>query len=51
MTLVTKGVPARICENCGEEYVEEETTARLLAAADEAERAGVLVDVRHFVAR
>jgi len=25
-TLVVKGVPARICDNCGEAYVEEETT-------------------------
>jgi hypothetical protein len=50
MTLVTKGVPALICDNCGEEYVDEEITARLLAAADEAERAGVEVEVREFVA-
>lgn len=50
MTLVTKSVPALICDNCGEEYVDEEITARLLAAADEAERAGVEVEVREFVA-
>ncbi|MBI3031634.1 MAG: type II toxin-antitoxin system MqsA family antitoxin [Candidatus Rokubacteria bacterium] len=29
-TLVVKGVPADICANCGEEYVDEATTARLL---------------------
>lgn len=38
-TLVFKGVPARVCSNCGEEYVNDEITARLLkAAADAAER-------------
>lgn len=49
MTLVTKSVPAAVCDNCGEEYVDEATTALLLAAADEAEAAGVQVDVREFV--
>ena len=50
MTLVVKGVPARICDNCGEEYVDEQAAARLLAIADEAARAGVQVDVREYVA-
>ena len=31
MTLVVKSVPARVCENCGEEYVDEDITARLCA--------------------
>ncbi len=26
MSLVIKGVPARVCENCGEEYVDERVT-------------------------
>jgi len=50
MTLVIKGVPARVCDNCGEEYVDEKTTARLQEAAEEAVRAGVQVDVREYVA-
>ncbi|MGA7669694.1 MAG: type II toxin-antitoxin system MqsA family antitoxin [Nitrolancea sp.] len=49
-TLVFKGVPAQICDNCGEEYVDEKTTARLLAIAEDAIRAGVQVDVREYVA-
>lgn len=49
-TLVFKKVPAEVCEVCGEEYVDEETTARLLAVAEEAVRAGVQVDVREYVA-
>jgi len=47
-TLVVKGVPARICENCAEAYVDEETTARLLKAAEAAVLARVQVDVREF---
>lgn len=49
LTLVVKGIPARVCENCGEAYVDEETTARLLAVAEEAARAGVQVDVRDYL--
>jgi YgiT-type zinc finger domain-containing protein len=49
-TLVVKNVPAGICDNCGEAYVEEETTRRLLATAREALRTGVHVDVRDFAA-
>ncbi|MBI3744881.1 MAG: type II toxin-antitoxin system MqsA family antitoxin [Chloroflexi bacterium] len=48
ITLVVKGVPARICSNCGEEYVDEEATRMLRIAADEAEKAGVQVDVREY---
>ncbi|MFQ5973696.1 MAG: type II toxin-antitoxin system MqsA family antitoxin [Alphaproteobacteria bacterium] len=50
MTLVVRGVPAQVCENCGEEYVEEAETTRLLDSAEEAARAGVKVDVRDYVA-
>jgi len=49
-TLVIKGVPAQVCANCGEEYVEEGTTARLLGTAEEAARTGVQVDVRQYAA-
>lgn len=34
----------------GEEYVDEETTRRLLQTAEEAAKAGVQVDVREYVA-
>lgn len=50
MVLVFKGVPASVCANCGEEYVDEETTGRLLKTAEEAARAGVQVEVRTYVA-
>lgn len=50
MTLVIKGVPARICDTCGEEYVDERVTEQLLAMVDQAAQAGVQVDVRQYVA-
>ena len=49
-TVVIKGVPARVCKNCGEEYVEENVTAQLLNTAEDAARAGVQVDVRTYAA-
>ena len=49
-TLVIKGVPANVCTNCGEEYVHEGITARLLKTAEEAARSGVQVDVREYAA-
>ncbi len=50
LTLVGKSVPALVCDNCGEEYMDEATTARLLKTAEEAAQAGVQVDVREYVA-
>ena len=50
MTLVIQGVPARVCANCGEEYVDEDTSACLLKTAEEAAQAGVRVDVREYIA-
>ena len=48
MTLVVKNVPAAICENCGEEYAEEEVTAALLDLVETSSRAGVEVEVREY---
>lgn len=48
MTLVVKKVPANVCQNCGEEYVDESTTAQLLKTAEDALRMGVHVDIRNF---
>lgn len=48
LTLVVRGVPARVCGNCGEEYVDEVETERIMTVAEDALRAGVKVDVREF---
>ena len=50
LTLVVKQVPARVCANCGEAYVDESTTVQLLATAEQAAQSGVLVDIRAYVA-
>lgn len=50
MVLVVQRTPARICDNCGERYLDEATTTRLLTWAKEAARAGVQVEVRAYVA-
>ncbi|MBI1821762.1 MAG: type II toxin-antitoxin system MqsA family antitoxin [Nitrospirae bacterium] len=50
VTLVIKGVPAQVCANCGEEYIDEKTTAQLLKSAETAAKTGVQVDVREYMA-
>ena len=49
-TIVIKGVPAQVCANCGEEYVDEDTTAGLLRWAEDAASVGVQVEVREYAA-
>ncbi len=50
LTLVVKGVPAQVCPNCGEAYVDEQVTARLLETAEQIVQAGTQVDIRQYVA-
>jgi len=47
-TIVFKHVPALICSNCGEKYIEDEVTKLLLAKAQEIEKSGVQVDIREY---
>jgi YgiT-type zinc finger domain-containing protein len=49
-TIVFKQVPAMVCENCGEAYLDEDTTQQLLEAAENAVTTGVQVEIRAFVA-
>ena len=48
-TLVVKSVPAQVCRNCGEEYVDEKTTVDLLQQAEHAASSGVQVEIRKFI--
>lgn len=48
MTLVVKHVAARVCPNCGEEYVDEDAALRVLDMAERAAQDGVVVDVRKY---
>lgn len=50
LTLVVKGVPADVCENCGEEYVDEDIVRELLETAEQEAARGTQVDVREYKA-
>lgn len=47
---VTRNVPAEICDNCGEYYLDEETTQKLMRHVNEAVNAGAEFEVRQFAA-
>jgi len=49
-TVVIKHAPARVCNNCGEAYLEAETARRVTEIAVQAESAGTLVQVQEFKA-
>ncbi len=49
-TLVYKQVPADICDNCGEEYISEETNITLLNHAREEYERGVVIEMVNFAA-
>ena len=48
-TLVIKGVPAEICENCGEYYLSQDIAERLYRQAEEALQHGAEVEIGRFV--
>ena len=50
LTLVFKHVPADICANCGEQYVDNVTSAGLLQTAESSAKTGVQVDIREYKA-
>jgi YgiT-type zinc finger domain-containing protein len=41
--VVVRGVPAQVCQQCGESCTDEATTRRLEAIVEKARRAGVVV--------
>ncbi len=47
-TIVFKDVPAKICDNCGEKYIDDKTTRGLLKKANELVKNGTEVDIRKF---
>jgi YgiT-type zinc finger domain-containing protein len=48
-TLVMKEVPAEICINCGEDYVEESVVHDIMILADKMSQSGTQIDVRRYV--
>lgn len=47
-TVVIRHVPAQVCSNCGEEYLDEQTTGEVLEIAERDAYAGVQVDIREY---
>jgi YgiT-type zinc finger domain-containing protein len=45
---ITNHVPARICPNCGEAYINEEVTVQLLEDAEKLSRLGIMDVVREY---
>lgn len=50
LTVVFKGVPAQVCPNCGEDYVDSAVADRLLKEAEQTARNGTQVEVRQYAA-
>ncbi len=48
--VVFKRVPAEVCENCGEYYLSDEVTGKLLERAEEAIASGAEVEIRRYAA-
>ncbi|MHB1361929.1 MAG: type II toxin-antitoxin system MqsA family antitoxin [Thermoleophilia bacterium] len=49
-TVIIKNVPAEICENCGEYYLDEDVTESVLTRAEEAVKSGAEVEILRFAA-
>ncbi len=49
-TVIFKGVPARVCDNCGEEFVSAEVNESLLRRAEEALSRGATLEMLRFAA-
>jgi len=47
-TIVFKEVPALVCDNCGEKYIEDFITKELLKRANKIIESGVEVDIRKY---
>lgn len=49
-TIVLKAVPAVICDNCGEYYLDQDVADRAYALADTAVKQGAEVEIKRFAA-
>ena len=49
-TFVVREVPAQVCPNCGEDYVDAKVAAELLRSTEDLSRAGTQVDIRRYAA-
>ncbi|RJP26852.1 MAG: type II toxin-antitoxin system MqsA family antitoxin [Candidatus Abyssobacteria bacterium SURF_5] len=49
-TIIIKDVPAEICENCGEYYLSESITEKVMTRAEESIKKGAEVEILRFAA-
>ena len=49
LTIVIKEVPAQVCMNCGEDYVDDTVAGELLAIAEQIAKTGSQVDIMRYV--
>ncbi len=49
-TIIIKNVPADICENCGEYYLDDKITAHILEKAEASIKLGAEIEILKFVA-
>jgi YgiT-type zinc finger domain-containing protein len=49
-TLVFKDVPAQVCPNCGEDYVDDAVARSLMQSAEDMVASGAQVDIRTYAA-
>ncbi len=49
-TIVFREVPAEVCVNCGEYYLSEEISEKLLERAERAVENGAIVEIQKFAA-
>ena len=48
--LVVRGVPAQVCDNCGEAYLSADAVERLEQMLAVAAQGGVQVEIREYIA-
>ncbi len=49
-TVLIKEVPAQVCQNCGEYYLDEDISARLMQSAESAVKNGAEIEILRYVA-
>jgi YgiT-type zinc finger domain-containing protein len=48
--VIVKGVPAEVCDNCGEYYLAQQTAARVYARADDAVQRKAELEIVNYAA-
>jgi YgiT-type zinc finger domain-containing protein len=49
--IVVKGVPAQVCQNCGERYYDDAVSEELLRLANEADAVGAELEIKQYAVR